>query len=620
MQNKKQAQIPPKMQKITNNFCLFLFAVYFLLASAQLINALVNLTIGSDVGVFFEFINAPIDRIIVYALNFVTMLYVTAKLRKILPVFLVSACILAGYFVFMQAVDMLIILIGFIALVWFLTGPKPFSTMPRKKAISLLVIYLLLILVIIEVSALICWFIFPFAPKLGQMGACKYLVDLETKMFLLTASLAPVFTLLFLFSWTTKPFFPRCNILGRLCTLFTQSSNRQKNVYMERAFHLLLLACPIILSFILTLYPFAPGLNANMNPIGVDFSGYEEWLTRSANEDFFAVIAGFFFERPDRPLSLFFIYLVKCASGLTASAVIQFSPLILAPALVSAVYFFVHETRTLSHAALLAAFLAVFSFHVTVVMYGFLLSNWMALIELYLFMGFYFSSMNKKSYARMAIALLLSISLLFTHSWTWGMSIGVLAAYLLLTIIHHRKNLTAARFETRFLIILILINVSACIARNYVLGLSVGNFETAQLAQNTVSVGALESFGHDLLYTLFHTMYGLFVNPMALSLAVLGSFIIVSDDTQVNRYLTAWLLGSCIFFVLGSGWVIKSRILINLPLPVLEAVGLVGITNMVKRFFEPDKTSLINLLTISFILLVGLNYAFRCAFEMAQLA
>ena len=608
------------MRKNATNFYLFLVALYFLLASAHLINLLINLTVGSNVGIFFEFINASIDRIIVYALNFVTMLYITVKLRKILPVFLFFAYVLAGYFLFTQIVDMIIILISFVALTWFLTSPKPFSTMQRKKTISLVVVYLILILVIVEVSALICWFIFPFAPKLSQMGTCKYLVDLETKMLLLTGSLAPVFTLLFLFSWITKPFFPRYNILRRLRTLFTQSNNRPKNVYAKRAFPLLLLACPIILSFLVTLYPFALGLNVNMNPIGVDVSHYEELLTKSANDNFFSAITAFFFEQPDRPLSLFFIYLVKSASGLTASTVIQFSPLILAPVLVSAVYFFMREAKTLSHASLLAAFLAVSSFHITVVMYGFLLSNWMALIELYLFMGFYFSSLKKKSYSRMTVALLLSIALLFTHSWTWGMSIGVLLAYLLLTIIHNRKNLTATRFEIRFLIILILVNVSVCIMRNYVLGVPAGNFETARLAQNTVSIGALESFGYDLLYTLFHTMYGLFVNPTALLLAVLGSFIIVSDDTPVNRYLTAWLLGSCIFFVLGSGWVIKSRILVNIPLPVLEAIGLVGITNMVKKIVEPDKSSLINRLTISFILLAGLNYAFRYAFEMAQLA
>jgi hypothetical protein len=620
MENEKQTKVSPKTQKAIDNTYLFLVALYFLLASAQLINILVNLTAGSDGGTFFEFINASTDRTIVYVLNFVTMLYITVKLRKILPVFIVFAYLVASYFVFTQTIDMATIVISFFALVWFLTSPKPFTTMQRKKAISLLLLYTLLILVTIEASALICWFIFPFAPNLSQMGTCKYIVDLETKMFLLAGSLAPVFTLLLLFSWISKPFFPRYNSLKRLRILFTQGTNRPKNVHVKRVFPLLLLACPIILSFLVTLYPFAPTLNVNMKPIGVDFPAYEEWLTKPMNEGFSSAITGFFFEHPDRPLSLFFMYLAKSASGLTASTVIQFSPLILAPVLVSAVYFFMRETKTLSHASLFAAFLAVFSFQVTVVMYGFLLSNWMALIELYLFMGFYFSSRKKKSYCRMVVTFLLSITLLFTHSSTWGMSTGVLAAYLLLTIIHHRKNLTATRFETRFLIILILVNVLVCIARNYVLGLSAGHFETVRLAQNTVSLGALESFGHDLLYTLFHTMYGLFVNPVALLLAVVGSFIIVSDDTPVNRYLTAWLLGSCIFFVLCSGWVIKSRILINLPLPVLEAVGLIGITHMVRKVFDPNKTSLLNLFTILFILLGGLNYAFRFAFEMAQLA
>jgi hypothetical protein len=162
-----------------------------------------------------------------------------------------------------------------------------------------------------------------------------------------------------------------------------------------------------------------------------------------------------------------------------------------------------------------------------------------------------------------------------------------------------------------------LVNVLACIARNCVLGLSAGNFEAVRFAQSTVSVGALESFGHDLVYTLFHTMYGLFVNPTALLLAVLGGFIIVSDDSPVNRYLTAWMLGASIFFVLGSGWEIKSRMLLNLPLPVFEAVGLIGVTRIVKKVFEPHETTLINLLATSFILLAGLNYAFRFAFEMA---
>jgi len=88
MQNKKQVKVSPKMQKNATDLYLFLVALYFLLASAHLINILINLTAGSDTGIFFEFVNRSTDRIIVYALNFVTMLYIPIKLRKVLPVFL----------------------------------------------------------------------------------------------------------------------------------------------------------------------------------------------------------------------------------------------------------------------------------------------------------------------------------------------------------------------------------------------------------------------------------------------------------------------------------------------------------------------------------------------------
>ena len=102
MQNEKQIRISPKMQKITDNIYLLLVALYFLLATAQLINILVNLTVGSDAGIFFEFINTPTDRIIVYALNFVTTFYITVKLRKATACFL-SFCVLSSWLLHLYA-------------------------------------------------------------------------------------------------------------------------------------------------------------------------------------------------------------------------------------------------------------------------------------------------------------------------------------------------------------------------------------------------------------------------------------------------------------------------------------------------------------------------------------
>jgi hypothetical protein len=321
LQNKVRFKVATKMQKIAAYSYLFLVALYFLLASAHLINVLLNMVDGS-IGPYFEFINASTDRLVVYALGFATVLPATLKYRKILLV-LALASFPASYAASLQAVDIFPVLVSFFALTWFLTNPQPFSTVRRKKAVSLVATYSISILIIIEVSTLFCWFIFPFNPELSQTGAGKYIVDLETKTFPLSGSLAPVFAVILLFSWITKPFLSRDNSLKRFVKLFTQSNNGPDNAHPRKHFSLLLLACPIILSFLVVLYPYVPRLNVDMHPVGVDFPFYKGWLANSTNEGFFSVVAGSFFKYSDRPLSLVALYLARYASGLTASTAVQ---------------------------------------------------------------------------------------------------------------------------------------------------------------------------------------------------------------------------------------------------------------------------------------------------------
>jgi hypothetical protein len=164
-----------------------------------------------------------------------------------------------------------------------------------------------------------------------------------------------------------------------------------------------------------------------------------------------------------------------------------------------------------------------------------------------------------------------------------------------------------------------LVNIIVGVLRNNALGWSVGNFEAAQVVQNTVSIGSITSLWTNTLYTFFNTTYGFFVNPMALSLAILGGLAAVHSARPLNRYLTSWLLCSSIFFVLDSGWTIQGRILFNIPLPVFESFGLIGLSNAIRKHSDPDKSSSMNTLIILSVLLVSLNYAFRCAFAMSQL-
>jgi len=615
MSHNLQFQTKGVARETAVNLYLFLVALYVLFASAHLFNILVEVTVAENVGPYFEIINAPLDRAAVYCLSFAVIPYIIKKFgnKLLFPVFLVYISI--SFFISMFIVDLVLILISFLVLVWFSTSSSPFYGIRRKTVIFRILTYVTLILVILEFSVLICWFIFPLFPELSQQSALKHLVDLETKMFLLTGCLAPFLAVTLFFSWTAKPFFLRCNFLSRLSSFF---SEKDEKAQINRRLFLIILLCAITFSFVVALYPYLPSLNVDSHLVGADAQFYKEWLETYGNESLPYVITQSFTEHSDRPLSMLLLYTAKYASSVDALTIIKLSPSILTSILTLTVYFFMEHAGYSRLTCLLAAFLSLSSFHFSVAMYGFLLANWIALVELYLFMGLYFSSIREKSILKMAMAVLLSISLLFTHSWTWGMTLGVFFTYLLLTLLFERKSLKSFQLELKFLAVTILVNLAAGILRNYALGLAIADFETLKFAQSATSTCTFQKFWGDLLYTFFHTMYGFFVNPAALSLAVLGAFIATFNEKQVNRYLISWLIGSCVFFVLGSGWVIKGRILLNLPLPVFEALGLKGLSDLIKKFFK-ENGRLFDVLTISLMLLVNLNYVFRCSFVMSQI-
>jgi hypothetical protein len=492
--------------------------------------------------------------------------------------------------------------------------------MNRKKTVSHVFTYIVLILVCVEVLALVCWLIFPVAPNLSQEGACRHLVELETKTFILTGSLAPILTVLVLFSWITKPASHLNKRINQIISSLVQNKKNGKKCQLTKRNTVFIVGFAVFLSVLVAFYPFASGLNVNMAPVGVDVNQYQEWLTEVANQNILEATSTFFVEQSDRPLSLLFLYTIKTVTGLPASTVVQYCPLILVPALVLGVYFFVHKTKT-SNTSLTAALLAVSSFHIVIGIYGFYLSNMMAIIELYFFMAFCFDGLNKKSTLQKGVALLLSVMLLFTHSGTWGMIIGVLLVYLALTVIHKREKLDTTKKEVLFIAALVLVNISVAITRNLILGIPITSFETINIAQKTTAITGLETFSIDIFYTFFNTHYGFFVNPTSLALAIIGGIATVKEANKAeNRFFTALLIGSSIFFVFSSGWIIKSRILLILPFPVFAAVGLVTLTNIFDRVFDQTRTFQIKKLTIIGVVLVGLNYAFRAAFEMAQIA
>lgn len=603
--------------KVITEVYLFTVALFLYSATLFLINGLIILTLGSHVGSYFVLANPIIDRAAVYMLGFTVMLYGALRgSHRFIGTLFLGLTMSASYVMSTQIIDTLAITMSFLVMTWLLTNPRPIITKNRNKSIFTVTILLLLINIILELLSLIIWLVLPVFPTMSQTGVFRYVVDLETKIFLLAGSLAPMLILTLLFAWIAKPF-AKWSFVRRFSTIFKVDLEGLKMIQSRKALCVLLL-CSFALAFLVSLYLYLPGLNPDGHPIGVDTPLYEDWLSELENRQPFEALAQFLFRHPDRPLTLFALYLMKRATGLSALAVAKFFPLLLSPILVLSVYFFARKAFASNFVSVSAGFFAVSSFHVSVGLYAGFLANWVAIIESYLLIGFLSEALTRKSLAKVFVASLFSVLLLFTHAGTWGMILGILFIHLVVSLTRKRSRAIHSP-ESLTLLILVVFNLAIGIARNYALGLSLGNFETLREAQVLFSLDSLRSFWNDMLYALLHTMNGFFINPLALFLATLGGLVAVLNEKPLNRYLTSWLICSSIFFVFSSSWGIKTRILFNMPLPVFEALGLAAIIDAIERYVESDEAPKLKWFILILVFLISLNYIFRCAFAMSQL-
>ena len=61
-------------------------------------------------------------------------------------------------------------------------------------------------------------------------------------------------------------------------------------------------------------------------------------------------------------------------------------------------------------------------------------SNWLALIEAYIFLGLYLLAVNGKNVKFLVLSVLVSVLMLYTHPWTWSFLMAVLGLYFLINL------------------------------------------------------------------------------------------------------------------------------------------------------------------------------------------
>lgn len=508
----------------------------------------------------------------------------------------------------------------------------------RRLWLSRVLILGLIAFVLFEAFSFVCWLLLPLFPSSlnpDGKGIISAFLDTEAWLFFSSAGVAPIFALLWMFSWTIWPFRVFLRFLrGRIhwsskvgkTNVFLNKFAETLRLAVDKAFKpvdsglnpRILMVASLALVILVAVYPYLPSLNPHGKFVGVDIPFYEKHLMElDSLGDFGGVVHKVFFPPfSDRPLSLLFLFSGWKLTWFSARQTVQFSPILLGLLLVLATYFFVRQAEFNRLSASFAMLFTVFSYHITVGMYGGLIANWISLVFLYVFLGFVFASLKKVSWRLFGVALAFQSFLLFSHANTWGMSMGILGVFFFVLLVEcfvKREN----SFRPLMLLMILVVGMSLNAIRNFALGISVGTVEVASVAQSGVSLTNLLSVWQTLRVSLGSYMGISFMNPVLLFLASLGGLAMTLNTRLVSRFFTASLVASSIPFFLGDN-LVQTRILYDLPVHVFAFLGLLVLLSLAQQFFGGEEAKRIRFLLVLFVIFVCLNYVFRCSFYLTQ--
>lgn len=506
----------------------------------------------------------------------------------------------------------------------------------QRSLISYFLTGLLIPFVIFEAFSLACWLLIPVFPSIfleNKDPIVRAVLDAETGLFSSLQQLAPILLAILLVTGgigllrLIPSFFkkrPRLvlrlssnkkgvNLLAGLQSslddVFDPSGTGSRRWVLVLALSTLVVSCVAI-------YPYLPGLNPNGRLVGADVPVYVRWLTEMGKNGTSSIFAQALFDLPSRPLSVTLMYLGWKASGVSIGQFFQLLPLFLGLALVLVAFFFARKAGFNSWAASFVALFTAFSFQVTVGMYGGFFSNWVCLIFLYLAWGFLFWSMRKGSWSLLGAAALFQVCVLFAHVQTWEMTIGIAAVFLVITFA--RSLVRKSGFlEVKMLLAFLVANVVAGLSRNFALRSNFAFAEVTELSQVHLSGPFVWEFWRILNRTLLSEMGIAFANPVMLFLACVGGLVLAFDDRLVSRFLSACVVAVTVPFIFGD-WVIQTRILYDLPIQVFAFLGLFFLLKLTGTLVGKRREAVvIKCLLLVLVVLVNVNYALRCSFNLA---
>lgn len=459
------------------------------------------------------------------------------------------------------------------------------GVLSKRRAVGILLVIWLGFSLAIELLTSIRWSLNGFDGSQPFSDPSWSIAFLELQMTNILQPILPRLFVLFSVAWLLRLLsFPYEKTVQSLVTKILNlksltaldNPTRRSN---EKLFAKIILGASIILAIFIGVYPYLPALNPSSLLVGVDSKFYYNQMENSLNLDVTTFLTNII--QQDRSLFLALQQTIATLIGSTDLA-IRLIPLVLGGLLTISVYYLVSTSTKDRFLASIATILTATSYQVMAGINAGFYANWLAVIELNLFLALFLRAIENKTLKFSIPSIILPVLVLFTHSATWIVLIAMLMIYAL--IIYTRK--TFERHEARIIAWIIAVNIGAEVFKNTFLQ----SHSTLLLAQNLTPSLSFDYFFQvflnlDITFTYF--LGGAFANPIILILASIGLFLTAKSHQRFNMIL----LGYTIVCVAGTFFAspaaptyLQSRFIYLLPFPILSAIGLKYIFEISARF------------------------------------
>jgi hypothetical protein len=365
------------------------------------------------------------------------------------------------------------------------------------------------------------------------------------------------------------------------------------------------------ISAIVAYYPFAHLPSSTL--VGVDAVHYYDWLVEMIQKGPLVAFAR------DRPFFNLLMYSVKLVSASAPEMVIRIMPTILSVCLSLAVYWFVNTGTKNKNAALMSSLFSAFSFQTTVGIFGYIVANWLAIIETLLLFTLLLKSLEEHSWKFAAASTVVGAALLLTHPYTWYATMIIMTCYSAWAFLR-RKNEEKSEITLPTLVLTAnLLFYLICSVAPFGNGIGIAEQGVSNIVASNFSISNLFSLQGGLSSMVQTMVGGLLGNPLLIILAVAGVFPITNFTKRFNRIMLLWIMIPSIT-LLAVSHDLYHRSIYLIPIQILASIGLLWIFDKFEekmgRLHEHEFLfNSLKILIVALVMLFLLNYSLRSVDE-----